>query len=101
MLHSSASDFSLLIKRNLKFSGGVHSLEFNEIPAVSLVAVLPLGEPGPLTLQNPEGTGSTDSKSGSLGLMVSWAIPTVTSNFPDSCTLPTMRIAYTIVMDCF
>lgn len=64
-----------------------------------LVAVSPLGEPGPLTLQNPEGTGSTDSKSGSLGLMVSWAIPVVTSDFPDSCALPIRRTAYTMVMD--
>lgn len=64
-----------------------------------LVAVFPLGEPGPLTLQSSEETGSTHSKSGSLGLMVSWATTTFTSGSPDPCILHITNEAQIMVID--
>lgn len=63
-----------------------------------LVAVFPLGEPGLLTLQMPEETESTHSKSGSLGLMVSWVTPFI-SGFPDPCILPIRNTAQMMDID--
>lgn len=64
-----------------------------------LVAVFPHGKPRHLTLQSPEGTESTHSKSESLRLMVSWATLTFTSGFPHPCILPIRNTEQMVVID--